>query len=75
MSFDEGVVATNNDATNCKRFAVKLGYWSDPYIQYFVKSAERRPPEINRGYYARTETIKLLVQRFLQVSYFMLDFS
>lgn len=68
MSSNEGIIATNDDASNCKRFAVKVGYWSDPYIQYFVRSAERRPPEINRGYFTRTEAIKTLVQRFLQIS-------
>jgi hypothetical protein len=31
------------------RFAVQLGYWQDNYIQHFVKTAERKAPEINRG--------------------------
>lgn len=32
------------------RFAVSVGYWEDPYIQYFVRQAkERKAPEINRG--------------------------
>ncbi|NXD17905.1 LCMT1 methyltransferase, partial [Nothocercus nigrocapillus] len=32
------------------RFAVSVGYWKDPYIQYFVRQAkERKAPEINRG--------------------------
>uniref|UniRef100_A0A803YQD0 Uncharacterized protein n=1 Tax=Meleagris gallopavo TaxID=9103 RepID=A0A803YQD0_MELGA len=31
-------------------FAVSVGYWKDPYIQYFVRQAkERKAPEINRG--------------------------
>ena len=32
------------------RFAVQLGYWQDNYIQHFVKTAERKTPEINRGW-------------------------
>lgn len=33
-----------------RRFAVSVGYWKDPYIQYFVRQAkERKAPEINRG--------------------------
>ena len=31
------------------RFAVQLGYWQDNYIQHFVKTADRKAPEINRG--------------------------
>jgi len=32
------------------RFAVSVGYWKDPYIQYFVRQAkERKAPEISRG--------------------------
>lgn len=32
------------------RFAVSVGYWKDPYLQYFVRQAkERKAPEINRG--------------------------
>ena len=32
------------------RFATSKGYWTDPYIQYFVRqTGERKAPEINRG--------------------------
>ena len=31
------------------RFAVKQGYWKDPYIQFLVKAGNRKAPEINRG--------------------------
>uniref|UniRef100_A0A4W5K2Z3 Leucine carboxyl methyltransferase 1 n=1 Tax=Hucho hucho TaxID=62062 RepID=A0A4W5K2Z3_9TELE len=35
------------------RYATSKGYWTDPYVQYFVRSlGERKAPEINRGYYA-----------------------
>ncbi|KAI2577732.1 LCMT1 isoform 5 [Pan troglodytes] len=47
---DEGVRGTCEDASLCKRFAVSIGYWHDPYIQHFVRlSKERKAPEINRG--------------------------
>uniref|UniRef100_A0A8V5FWF8 Uncharacterized protein n=1 Tax=Melopsittacus undulatus TaxID=13146 RepID=A0A8V5FWF8_MELUD len=47
---DEAVRGTCEDASVCKRFAVSVGYWKDPYIQYFVRQAkERKAPEINRG--------------------------
>ncbi|XP_008566688.1 PREDICTED: leucine carboxyl methyltransferase 1 [Galeopterus variegatus] len=47
---DEGVRGTCEDASLCKRFAVSIGYWHDPYIEHFVRlSKERKAPEINRG--------------------------
>ncbi|RXG61817.1 Leucine carboxyl methyltransferase 1 [Armadillidium vulgare] len=65
---DDAVIATNDDASTCKRCAVDLGYWSDPYIHYFVKSTDRKAPEINRGYYARTIAIQSLVEKFIDDS-------
>ncbi|XP_068227055.1 leucine carboxyl methyltransferase 1 [Palaemon carinicauda] len=65
---DEAVIATNDDASSCKRCAVALGYWSDKFISYFVRSTERKAPEINRGYFARTVAIKILVDKFIEVT-------
>jgi len=51
---DEAVQATNDDATVCKRSATHLGYWCDPYLNYFTRGPIiRKAPEINRGYFAR----------------------
>ncbi|KAM9305887.1 leucine carboxyl methyltransferase 1 [Gastrophryne carolinensis] len=64
---DEAVRATCDDASICKRFAVSVGYWRDPYIQYFVRQAkERKAPEINRGYYARVHGVHQLLYAFLK---------
>ncbi|XP_053326824.1 leucine carboxyl methyltransferase 1 [Spea bombifrons] len=64
---DEAVRGTCDDASICKRFAVSVGYWKDPYIQYFVRQAkERKAPEINRGYYARVQGISQLLKTFLR---------
>lgn len=65
---DESVQATNDDASECKRSAIKLGYWKDDYIGYFIKSTERKAPEINRGYFARVKGVEILIEKFLQVS-------
>jgi [phosphatase 2A protein]-leucine-carboxy methyltransferase len=65
---DDAVRATNDDASECKRCAVNLGYWDDKFINSFVKAGERKAPEINRGYYARCTAVALLVDQFLQVS-------
>lgn len=65
---DESVQATNDDASECKRSAIKLGYWKDDYIGYFIKSAERKAPEINRGYFARVKGVEILIEKFLQVN-------
>ncbi|XP_037037998.1 leucine carboxyl methyltransferase 1 [Bradysia coprophila] len=63
---DESVQATNDDASECKRSAIKLGYWKDDYIGHFIKSTERKAPEINRGYFARVKGVEILIERFLQ---------
>lgn len=69
MEADEAVQSTNDDASECKRCAVKLGYWEDKYISILVRASERKPPEINRGYFARTECVTSLVRKFVQVIY------
>lgn len=69
MSYDDGVMATNDDAASCKRFAVQKGYWVDDYIQHFVKMMpERKAPEISRGYYARVQGMKMLLDQFLELT-------
>jgi len=65
---DEAVRATNDDAASCKRSAVQIGYWNDPYIQFVTKASEHKPPEISRGYYARVKGVQGLVRQFLEVS-------
>ena len=69
MSFDDGIRATNDDASSCKAQAVYRGYWQDSYIQYFIKSGDRKAPEINRGYYARVKGVQILIEQFMQVQF------
>ncbi|KAG7199649.1 hypothetical protein KM043_014242 [Ampulex compressa] len=68
MADDEAIQATNDDASECKRYAVQLGYWSDPFINLFVKQTARKAPEINRGYFARVKGIEVFVEKFLKIS-------
>ncbi|XP_038207849.1 leucine carboxyl methyltransferase 1 [Zerene cesonia] len=63
---DEAIIATNTDATECKRCAVELGYWKDEYISYFAKHVDRKAPEINRGYYARVKAMEMFIHQFLE---------
>ncbi|XP_018935025.1 leucine carboxyl methyltransferase 1-like isoform X2 [Cyprinus carpio] len=64
---DEAVRATCDDASICKRFATSKGYWTDLYVQYFVRQVgERKAPEINRGYYGRVKGMNLLIDAFLK---------
>ncbi len=37
----------------------------DDYVKYFVKNPVRRPPIINRGYFARALAIDILLHKFL----------
>jgi len=65
MNGDEGVQSTNDDATACKRSAVNLGYWVDPFIDFVAKKGDRRAPEIHLGYYARVQGFRFLIDKFI----------
>lgn len=67
-SSDEGVISTNDDASGCKRHAVRIGYWKDDYIGSFVKDTDRKAPEISRGYYARVKGVEISIEKFLEVN-------
>lgn len=69
MSSEEGVRATNDDASQCKRFAVDKGYWTDPYISMFTpRSKQSHAPEISIGYYARVKGLRLLLEKFISLT-------
>jgi len=64
----EGVMATNDDASLCKRYATHMKYWKDDFIQYFVRNVPpRKAPEINRGYYVRHYSITSVVEQFFSM--------
>ncbi|POM72833.1 Leucine carboxyl methyltransferase [Phytophthora palmivora] len=63
---DSAVRETASDASLCKLSASKLGYYADPFVQFFVKAPSRRMPIINRGYYARVAAVEALVRKFLE---------
>lgn len=63
---DNAITRTDDDALAARASAVKLGYWTDPYIKCFVKSVERKAPIINRGTFIRTYAIDSIVSHFLQ---------
>jgi len=67
MSSDEAVMSTNDDATTCKRSAVNMGYFEDPFVNQFAHGhIQRKSPEINRGYFARVAAVDCLIQQFLE---------
>lgn len=53
------------DALGCKSSIVDLGYISDEYLKYFYQKKLRKPPIINRGYFARVACVSKLVESFL----------
>ena len=62
---DTPVSRTDDDALAARASAVKIGYWKDDFIKYFVKTVERKAPIINRGTYVRTKVIDDVVHKFL----------
>ncbi|KAJ8310262.1 hypothetical protein KUTeg_012624, partial [Tegillarca granosa] len=69
MASDDAVRATNDDAAQCKRFAVERGYWKDPYIAYMTPRGQaKHAPEINRGYFARVSAMRALLRKFLKIT-------
>eukprot|EP00038_Savillea_parva_P031975 m.92441 g.92441 ORF g.92441 m.92441 type:complete len:306 (+) comp9959_c0_seq1:108-1025(+) len=64
---DAGVEKTNDDATECKCSAVKLGYYKDRFVDLFWrKQVHRKPPILNRGYFARAHAVYLTSQWFVK---------
>lgn len=69
MASDDAAISTNDDASQCKRYAVEKGYWTDPYISLLTgRPTNIHTPEINRGYYARVKGIRLLLEQFLRTT-------
>ncbi|KAJ8324795.1 carboxy methyl transferase for protein phosphatase 2A [Batrachochytrium dendrobatidis] len=62
---DDAVRGTNEDALTSKHSAVTAGYLQDPYIKAFLKRGSKRAPIINRGTYARTAGLDILIKQFL----------
>eukprot|EP00127_Corallochytrium_limacisporum_P002486 Clim_evm43s128 gene=Clim_evmTU43s128 len=62
------VAKTNDDATQCKRSAVRMGYYNDPFIAEFCAQAPRREPLIHRGYTIRVLAIEKLTAGFIKMN-------
>ena len=67
---DAAVRQTDVDAAESRVSAVAKGYFVDPHISAFVRRARfvpPRPPLINIGTHARSETIDRLVNQWLDI--------
>lgn len=62
------VIGTSDDAAISKLSATEKGYFEDPFLHYFVPQPSRRPPLINRGYYARVAAIRAIVREWLSLA-------
>ena len=71
---DDSVTKTNDDESQCKRSAVSLGYWQDPYLnalvpRHGISGEMRKAPEIHLGYFTRVSAIwNLLIKAIDKVS-------
>lgn len=65
---DASVQGTSDDAATSKTSAMQLGYFEDKFLTYFVppKHQARRPPLINRGYWARVAAVTQMIDEFLR---------
>lgn len=64
---------TADDAVQCKLAAARLGYIEDDVLvkifdENGFKSSARKPPIINRGYFARSYSINKVISRFLSLT-------
>jgi hypothetical protein len=75
-SYDEfvddelSIQGTASDALVSKSSARKLGYYHDPFLEIFCKRGGtakdgKKPPIINRGYFARVQACRLVLKKFL----------
>lgn len=65
---DDAVKWTADDSIQCKAHCTALGYLSDPYLRFFTHTVVKRPPIINRGYWARVNRVTLTLNRFLETA-------
>ena len=62
----KAVRETNDDAAICKYSCVTLGYYQDDFLKHFIKENIRRPPLINRGYWARVSAFHKVIKTLIQ---------
>ncbi|CAF3265457.1 unnamed protein product, partial [Rotaria sp. Silwood2] len=67
---NSNIIETNNDACQCKLYAIERGYWTDPYLKILAGSThlERRTPEISIGYYVRVHGLRYLIEKFIKLT-------
>jgi len=67
MGDETEVRATAGDAVRCKWSMVEKGYMKDGFVCNFIplRRPRRASPLINRGTYARTKVIEIVVKQFL----------
>jgi hypothetical protein len=69
MITDDDELSVQNTASEAlisKHSAMRVGYYEDEFLPLFCRRKERKPPLINRGYYARVQSINLVTQKFLE---------
>ena len=62
------IQGTAVEALVSKASAMNLNYFQDDFLKIFCKRKEKKPPLINRGYFARVQCVKYAVQKFLSLT-------
>merc|ERR1712025_879300 len=63
---DRCIQGTNDDASVSKMSCINLGYFEDDFLRLFVRRRTKRPPIINRGYFARVQAIRQVIDCFVE---------
>ena len=67
--FEElSIQGTASEALVSKTSAARLKYFNDDFLPIFCKRKERKPPLINRGYFARVQCVRMVVNKFLELT-------
>lgn len=59
---------TNIEALRAKKAAVLKGYMEDDFINYFVQENVHKEILLNRGYWIRSHSFRVLVEKFLEMT-------
>ena len=68
---DSGEISIQGTAVEAlvsKSSAMNANYFKDDFLKIFCRRKEKKPPLINRGYFARVKCVRCAVEKFLALT-------